>query len=579
MSDLPHSERESMADTDIVVRFAGEAGDGVNTLGDTLIKACVRIGLNVFTFRSYPTEVRGGSVMYQARICSGPALSQGDRPEFLAVFSKKELENNQGDLAPDGVILVDAEAAQFAKAAKSVLPTPISELSRRFGADRRNMAVLGVCARYLGVNKDVLQGLLQERYAKRDEALKMNVGAFEAGWDFCGEKGWRHVNQIAPALSAPARLLLSGNEAISLGAIVAGCRFFAGYPITPASEILEYLSETLPRFGGRVLQVEDEMAALAAVIGASFTGTKAMTATSGPGFSLMGELIGYASMAEVPCVIVDSQRVGPSTGIPTATEQSDLLLAVHASHGESPRIVLAPSSVEDCFYMTIEAFNLAEECQMPVILLADLALSHRLEAVPALEMDRVPVRNRLIPDETALGEYRRFRVTETGVSPMAIPGQNGMYAAMGIEHDERGFPSYTPETRLKMTEKRFRKLAQVDANRFVRTFGDTEASTGIIGWGSTEGVIMEAVDRLAKEGLPVHGMQLKMLWPLPVDPIMKFLEWKKNVFVAELNRTGQCARLIRSELGISTKAIDKYIGLPFTAGEIADHLRGVTRNG
>lgn len=568
-----------MAATDLVVRFAGEAGDGIITLGDTFVKACVRMGLNAFTFRSYPTEVRGGSVMYQARVASGPALNQGDRPDVLVAFTRKEMEDHIGELPADGAILIDAEAAGFAKGVKEVLPVPISELSKHFGADRRNMAVLGVCAHYLGVKEKAVRGLLQERYAKRADALKLNVGAFEAGWNYCGEKGWRYQRQTESQSSAPPRLLVSGNEAISLGAIAAGCKFFAGYPITPASEILEYLAETLPRFGGNVLQVEDEMAALASVIGASFVGAKAMSATSGPGFSLMGELIGYASMAEVPCVIVDSQRVGPSTGIPTATEQSDLLLAVHASHGESPRIVLAPSTVEECFYLTIEAFNLAEEHQMPVILLADLALSHRLEAVPAFDTGRVPVKIRLTPDEEALAAYKRFKVTETGVSPMAIPGSGGMYAAMGIEHDERGFPSYTPETRTKMTEKRFSKLRRVDADRFVKTFGDPAAPTGIIGWGSTEGAIMEAVERMAKEGLPVHGLQLKMLWPLPVRQIMNFMEWKKNVFVAELNRTGQCARLLRSELGTETKSIDKYIGLPFTATEIAEVLREVTRDG
>ena len=560
---------------DIVVRFAGEAGDGIMTLGDLFVKACVRMGMSVFTFRSYPTEVRGGSVMYQARVASGPALSQGDRPDILAVFNKKEADAHLADLVPKGSVFIDARITPPASGVNA-MPVPLIELSSKFGDDRKNMGMLGAVSKYLGADEAIVRNLIQERYGKRDEALRLNIGAFEAGWKHCAEKGWRHAQQLSLDVSAPPRLLLSGNEAIALGAIAAGCRFFAGYPITPASEILEYLSETLPRFGGRVLQVEDEMAALAAVIGASFTGAKAMTATSGPGFSLMGELIGYASMVEVPCVIVDSQRVGPSTGIPTATEQSDLLLSVYASHGESPRIVLAPSSVEECFYMTIEAFNLAEEYQMPVILLADLALSHRMEAVPAIDLNRVPIRNRLIPDERALTEYKRFKVTETGVSPMAIPGQKGIYAAMGIEHDERGFPSYTPETRTKMTEKRFRKLAQIDADRFARTFGDPDAPTGIIGWGSTEGAIMEATDRLAKEGLPVHGIQLKMLWPLPVNPLMKFLEWKKNVFVAELNRTGQCARLLRSELGVSTKSIDKYIGLPFTAGEIAERLKGVT---
>ena len=410
-----------MAAVDLVVRFAGEAGDGIITLGDLFVKSCVRMGMNAFTFRSYPTEVRGGSVMFQARLSTEALLNQGDRPHVLAVFSRRELDSNISDVDPSGAIIADSSISEFASGVKDVLPVPIDELSKRFGADRRNMVMLGFCTGYLGMDRDVVKGLLRERYGARMEALELNEGAMNDGWGHAEKKGWRYSAPAQRVPSAPSRLLLSGNEAIALGAIAAGCRFFAGYPITPASEILEYLAETMPRFGGNVLQVEDEMAALASVIGASFVGTKAMTATSGPGFSLMGELIGYASMAEIPCVIVNSQRVGPSTGIPTSTEQSDLLLAIHASHGESPRVVLAPSTVEDCFNITIEAFNLAETYQVPVIVLADLALSHRLESVNRFNVEKVTVVSRLTPAGSLIAEYKRFQVTDTGVSPMAIP--------------------------------------------------------------------------------------------------------------------------------------------------------------
>jgi len=447
-----------------------------------------------------------------------------------------------------------------------------AERSTRKSAERFFADVL---AKYLAMDEGVVRGLIEERFAKREEALKQNIGAFNAGVDYCASKSWRYELPLRAAGAAPQRLLVSGNEAVALGAIAAGCRFFAGYPITPASEILEYMAEVLPRFGGNVLQVEDEMAALMSVIGASFAGTKSMTATSGPGFSLMGELIGYASMAEIPCVIVDSQRVGPSTGIPTSTEQSDLLLAIHASHGESPRIVLAPSTVEECFTLTIEAFNLAEAYQLPVILLSDLALSHRLEAVPPFDPSKAIVVDRLTPMGEVDDTFMRFKVTETGVSPMSIPGNAGMYPAMGIEHNEKGFPGYTPEIRLKMTEKRFGKLAHVDAGRFLRTFGDPEAPVGIIGWGSTEGAIMEAIDALAIDGISVQGLQLKMLNPLPKDEIAAFAKGKKTIVVAELNHDGQCASILRSEIGLATKGIRKFVGLPFTAGELVERLRGV----
>ncbi len=562
---------------DLVVRFAGEAGDGIITLGDMFVKACVRTGLDAMTSRSYPTEVRGGNVMYQARVATRDVYFSGDRPDILAAFNKKDMQTHIVYLDPKGTLLIDSDAGSPEGFEGEVLPVPLRTLSQRFGLDRRNVVLLGILARYLGMDDGIFLALMREKFGGREEILRLDLDAFSAGWVYCGQMGWRYEEKISTVPDAPQRLLVSGNEAIAIGAIAAGCRFFAGYPITPASEILEYLSETLPRFNGNVLQVEDELAALASVIGASFSGTKAMTATSGPGFSLMGELIGYAGMAEIPCVIVDAQRVGPSTGIPTATEQSDLLLSIHASHGESPRIVLAPSTVEECFYLTMEAFNLAERFQMPVILLSDLSLSHRLEAVEKLDASKVKIVDRLRPTIESVQDYERFKDTEDGVSPMAVPGGDGLYPAMGIEHNERGFPNYTIDNRIKMVGKRFRKLNGVEAGRFTRTFGDPKASVGIIGWGSTEGALFEAVEFLAKDGLPLHVLQLKMLWPLPTEEIKRFAEGKKMIIVVELNRTAQCANLLRSELLIEPKSINKYVGLPFTKAELVTKIREVVQ--
>jgi len=564
-----------MTATDMVVRCAGEAGDGIITLGDIFVKAYVRMGLSVFTFRSYPTEVRGGNVMYQIRVSANQALSQGDKVDILVAFNRKEMESHIDSLAPGGILILDQGIAPPPGRADKALYVPLSQLSQGFGQERRNIVMLGFLARYLGMEEAVVRGIIGGRFAKREELLRHNIGAFKVGWEYCALKAWLYERPLRMVGTAQQRLLMSGNEAMVLGAIAAGCRFFAGYPITPASEILEYMAEVLPRFGGNVLQVEDEMAALASVIGASFVGTKAMTATSGPGFSLMGELIGFASMAEIPCVIVDSQRVGPSTGIPTSTEQSDLLLAIHASHGESPRIVLAPSTVEECFSLTMDAFNLSEAYQLPVIILSDLALSHRLEAVPPFDPSKAMVVDRMTPMAEVDDTFMRFKVTETGVSVMPIPGSSGIYAAMGIEHDEKGFPGYTPEIRLRMTEKRFGKLDHVVTHKFIRTFGDPEAPIGIIGWGSTEGAIIEAVDTLAKEGISVQGLQLKMLCPLPKEELAAFAEGKKAIVVAELNHNGQCASLLKSDMGLETKSIRKYVGLPFTAGELVERLRGV----
>ncbi len=309
---------------------------------------------------------------------------------------------------------------------------------------------------------------------------------------------------------------MTGNQATALGALAAGCRFYAGYPITPATSIMEFLSHEMPQMGGVLVQAEDEIAAITMAMGASFGGTKAMTATSGPGLALMIEAIGHASMTETPVVVVDVQRAGPSTGMPTKTAQGDLFMALYAANDEAPRFVIAPDSVEDCFYQMVNAFNLAEKYQLPVIVLTDQAMSERVETIRPLDLGRVQVVDRLKPDLAGLDRengYKRYALTEDGVSPMAIPGmRGGHYVAEGLEHNERGAPNYTPEMHTAMMEKRYRKVES--ARRELRNWnvvdewGDPGAEIGIIGWGSTKGTVREAMARAMQEGVRVAARSL-----------------------------------------------------------------------
>jgi 2-oxoglutarate ferredoxin oxidoreductase subunit alpha len=357
-----------------------------------------------------------------------------------------------------------------------------------------------------------------------------------------------------------ARPFLSGNQAIALGALAAGCRFFAGYPITPASEIMDELARHLPRFGGTMVQLEDEMAALGAVLGASFGGVKAMTSTSGPGLSLMSELINLGAMTEIPAVIVDVQRGGPSTGLPTRPEQSDLQQAVFGVHGESPRVVVAAASVTDCFMRTVEAFNLAERCQTPVILLSDQLLGQSRATVEEGELVAVELEGRLAADADALRAYRRYRDTASGVSPAAVPGTEGGYHfATGLEHGEDGLPDYTARGHRLMSRKRWRKLDLIREAGF-RILGGDGAPRLLIGWGSVCGVLEEAARLLAAEGIATGVVAVERLhpWPKALGAVTE----GRAVFCVEMNFTGQLWALLRAQ------SVEAAL-LPWTGGGIA----------
>jgi 2-oxoglutarate ferredoxin oxidoreductase subunit alpha len=374
---------------------------------------------------------------------------------------------------------------------------------------------------------------------------------------------------------------MSGNDAITAGALHAGCRFFAGYPITPASDILESMARELPKMGGICLQSEDEMAALGSCIGASYGGVKAMTATSGPGFSLMTELLGLSSMTEIPVVLVDAQRSGPSTGLPTKLEQSDLFHALYGGHGDFPRIVIAPASVEDCLSRTVHAFNLAEKYQMPVILLSDQSLSHRTQTIEMPDLSHLKVVNRLQPSDGRDGEaYARYALTDTGVSPVGIPGVfPHPYVAPGLEHDQYGHPDLSRRAHEAMTEKRFRKLAsvakEIDTPEWAPRFGHARAELGIIGWGATEGSIHEAVDRALERGYKVAAIHPRILNPLPQTQLRQFIASVRRVLVPEVNYQGQFAHHLAAQLGVQPIRLNKIGGIPFTPGEILEKIEEV----
>jgi 2-oxoglutarate ferredoxin oxidoreductase subunit alpha len=568
----------------LLVRLGGESGiDNAISAGDVLTRSAARSGYHVHTFRTYPAEIKGGPVMFQLRVGVGPVPSLGDKLDVLLAFNEEAWYLHHEDLREDGVLIYDpGEQEAPTGFAGTAFGVPLDQMSRDLNLRKgKNLIALGSLAALTGFDFQQLQETVKELYgAKRPQFIESNRMALLAGYQWIKD----HFEDEPPlVLAAPdpsheADLVMSGNRAIAAGALAAGCRFFAGYPITPASDILEEMAVRLPKAGGAVLQTEDEIAAIASVVGASVGGVKAMTATSGPGFSLMQEMLGLATMAEVPLVVINSMRAGPSTGMPTKMEQADLNIALYGGHGEAPRIVLAARSVEDCFYQAMQALYLSETFQMPVILLVDQSLSHRTETLPMPNPDLVPVVERLRPSPSETEQYQRYRLTESGISPMGVPGFDATpFTATGLEHDEYGAPNYTPAMHTAQLDKRGRKFEiAADALCGLETplgclhYGvpESQAKVGILAWGSTASVAREAVEAMASERLPVAALIPAVINPLPAERILEFAENLDAIVVPEVNRTGQFAAWVKAHVDLSLISLTKYGGLPFTPGEI-----------
>ena len=561
-----------MARKSVVIRLAGESGEGVISSGDILTQAAARGGYWTQTFRTYPAEIKGGPCMYQVRMGDEQIYSHGKAVDLLVCFNQEAWELHWDSLGPEGVILYDETAVEIPEEYRDrARPVRMEKLAKEIGGSLRakNMVAVGAVAGVISFNTTPIEELVLRRYAHKQGVADANIAALRAGGDESAHlKGVLEI--VEPVEVEADRILLSGNQAIAVGAIAAGVQYFAGYPITPASDILEWLSAKLPQVGGMTIQCEDEIASISSVLGASYTGAKSMTATSGPGLSLMTEMLGYAGTAEIPCVVIDAQRGGPSTGLPTKTEQSDLQHALYGGHGEAPRVVIAPITVEDCFWSTIDAFNYSERFQVPVILLTDQGLATRMEVIHKPDTDKVELWERTT--SAGVEDYKRYELTEDSVSPMGIPGEEGgQYVSTGIEHDEFGHPAYTPENHVAMQNKRWAKLAPL-ANGLVRheTHGDETPDIALIGFGSTYGPVREAVDRAREEGLSVGLFYPRVLGPFPADQVKAFTANASRVLIPEVNFSGQLARLVRGECGIQVESHAKCDGLPFTAEDVLD---------
>jgi len=557
---------------DLLISIAGEGGQGVLTAGDILSRVAARSGLHVLADAAFESAIKGGDSLFQLRISSAPILSQGDRMDILVALSESGYRRHEARLAAGCMVICDNDTTHTEMEGVTVYPVPMTRISTAAGSPvSKNMVALGVLARLLCIPADPLREVIgQSLVAKGPAATQANLKAFDEGIAYGHDHLIKRDPHLLPVgMGERDQVLLNGNEAIGLGALMAGCRFYAYCPITPSTTIGDWLSHHLPGVGGTVFMTEDAAESAALAIGASYAGARAMTGTSGPGLDVMQEMIGFAGMTELPLVVVDVQRAGPSQGLATKHGQADLFSAALGGHGDLPKIVLAAADVNDCVDLTITAFNLAERYQVPVILLSDASLSRRRQTIPRPDLARVS-RVRRTLQEASSSRYLRYRLTADGVSPVSVPGQpGGEYIATGIEHKESGSPTEFPQDHEAMTDKRFKKLSTVEQDFApVEREGAACAEIGFISWGTTQGAVREAMQRFRQIGLQAAALYPKLLWPLPVKALEAFAASVNKVIVVEANQQGQLAALLRARTKIHPGLIQLYTGVPISPWDI-----------
>jgi 2-oxoglutarate ferredoxin oxidoreductase subunit alpha len=573
----------------LIIGMAGSGGDGIVFAGEVLVTAAALEGYHAILTKSFGSQIRGGESSCRLRVSRDPVLTPAGPLDVAVALDWDDFAKFGAELPVDGHTVVVYETATGVAPDRLPLPgvrplevaaVPFDALSREaVGTDRsRNAVLLGVLAAWFALPEGAIASALRTKLARKGgPAVEAGLRAFQAGLDWARARTLRAAALDAPAPNASRKLLVDGNEMAAAAAIYAGCEFFSGYPITPSSEVMHFLSNEIWKYGGALLQAEDEIAGIGAAVGASFAGKKALTATSGPGLSLKTEMLGLATIAELPLVCINVQRGGPSTGLPTKSEQSDLFQAAFSAHGDVLRPVLAPTSVADTFGVTVEAFNLAERYQTPVIVLSDQEIAQRKETVEPFDPAAFEVVERRRPDGAELADYARFRATESGVSPISEPGMpGGSYLASGIEHNEQGAPTASGQVHARMNEKRFRKLDPLRHRRdLFRVEGPAEAPLALVAWGSLAGVVREARGRAEAEGMRVKLMVPTLLYPVAQEIYRDFFASVSAGLVVEQSHQGQLHRVLRMfvDLPAGVHALSRSGASPITVDEMLAALR------
>lgn len=570
------------------VMIGGQAGYGIMTSGELIARSFSRGGLHVHTDVEYPSLIRGGHNTYQVVASKDEVWGLPQRVDVLIALDDRTMREHTTEVHPDGQVIFDLYAQQidvkkFIPDLKGeVVPVPLADIvkERKGDAVMRNTVAIGACMALIDYDFSHLEDVIRSTFGKKDEAIaQTNVDAAKAGYDFVMDQGKCAIRErISPVPGAPKRMVLTGNDAIALGALKAGLRWYSAYPMTPASSILHFMAAQEKNMGIIVRQTEDEIAASCMAIGAAHAGVRSMAATSGGGFCLMCESLGLAAMSETPMVYVLAQRPGPSTGLATRHEQGDLQFALDASQGDFVRVVLAPGDANEAFYHTFKAFNLAEKYQIPVIIVSDRYLSETLRSTLPFDLEGMKIeRGKLLTEEelAAKGDYLRYEDTEDGVSPRALPGmKGGMFVANGDDHYESGETNEDPEVRNKLMDKRFRKLGNlIDEIPGPKIYGPPDADTTIVTWGSCKGPCIEAMNLLNAKGRSVNLLHFIYVKPFPRRLALEQFKKTRLTIGVENNRTSQFDRLLREELKVGTnKKIRKYDGRPYFAEPLAAQI-------
>tara|TARA_B100000929_G_C15502495_1_gene417851 strand:- start:991 stop:2694 length:1704 start_codon:yes stop_codon:yes gene_type:complete len=560
---------------DFVVRFAGEGGQGVVTSAEGLAQAMAQSGYNVQTFSTFPSQIKGGPTWTQTRISTSPVLSSGDELDVLVAFNQYAYDNHKDEVADDGVIVYNSGEFEI-DASDKALAMDFDELAKQTGNNRAaNFVVMGALAQLVDLPINILEEFNRQRYTRGrpsdQQIIDSNNMALSLGSVEAKKSGFNLGELSDPIKPEGEQVLLNGNLAFSIGAAHAGLDVFVGYPISPATPILLWMEQNLVGEGKFVHQSSSEIESITSIVGAGYAGKKAMTSTAGPGFTLMGEGIGLAWMAEIPLVVIDVQRGGPSTGLPTKTEQSDLLTALYPGHGDMKMPVMAPGTVEECFVAGVMSVNWAERYQGPVVVLSEMALSERRQNIPRPDLKSLVPEKREIYEGT--NGYLRYDGWE--LSPMPLPGGPGSYVANGSEHDAMGDTTHLPARHVQMTERRFSKLKLLNDGTFE---SDNEHSNiALVPWGGSKGPALDAYNQLRSENKDLGWYYTMYIHPMP-EEMLAALKEKELVIVPELNYLGQFGSVLRGE-GINAVSLTQYTGLPFKVRELVSRINELIKDG
>jgi 2-oxoglutarate ferredoxin oxidoreductase subunit alpha len=564
---------------ELTIRISGEAGQGMQTIGQALGLIYKSHGLNMFANQDYMSRIRGGNNFFQIRISDEPLYTLRSKVDIVVALDRPSVAIHKVSLNDRGIIILDKKKFNVSEEEDVFFDVPIYDLAAKIGGSEIfiNSAACGVLSAMTGVKFGYVENILKSIFGnKSEEVITKNIKVARAGYDFVSNSPRNNAFQIKSGQPRDD-LLMNGNEAISIGAIRAGCKFYSAYPMTPSTTIMNVMAHYANKYNIIVEQAEDEMAAINMAIGASFAGVRAMTATSGGGFSLMVEGISLSGMTETPVVVVDAQRPAPATGFPTRTEQADLDFLIHAGHGEFARVVFSPGTIEEAFYLTVKAFNLAEKYQIPVLIMTDQHLADSCRNIGMFDLNRAKVERYLISKEDSKNiiNYKRYQLTESGISPRAIPSwTDEVVYADSDEHTEEGHITEDAKVRTAMVEKRlYKKMAALGKEIEKPTAVNVEeAELVLIGFGSTYGVLKETSQALRDK--KIGFVHLSQVWPFPEQEIFALLSAAKKKFTVENNASGQLARLIRRETGLKVdKSILKFDGRPFDLDFLVERIQ------